>query len=181
MEYILLVIFTADMALCFHLPYVDRRHMALIQDLNLIRKHYIDGAFKVDLLGLVPWDVLLMLIFGVEQQSSRLASFLALFKWLRLARCYRIVWLFKYHEQYSKVLTQLQVTLIRNSTYLFLMLHSNACLFWYIARMEGFSTESWVGQSYQNLITQPTYVQYIFSLYFCITTFATVGEWFIYE
>ncbi len=59
--------------------------------------------------------------------------------------------------------------------YLFFMLHSASCMFWYIARMEGFSQESWVGQSYQQLVDRPTYVQYIFSLYFCITTFTTVG------
>jgi cyclic nucleotide gated channel alpha 4 len=164
------------MALSCHLPYVDKRHMTLVKDLTLIRKRYFNGAFKVDLIGLLPWDVILMLAFRVEQQTSNLASLLALLKWLKLFRCYRIVWLFNFHQQYSKVFTQLQVTLIRNSTYLFFILHSNSCLFWYIARMEGFSADSWVGQSYKDLVTQPTYVQYIFSLYFCITTFATVGE-----
>ena len=86
--------------------------------------------FKVDFVGLVPWDILLMVLLGVEQQNSRAASFIALLKWMKLLRCYRIVWSFKTQEQYSELFSQLTVTLLRNLTYLFFMLHAAACMFW---------------------------------------------------
>ena len=88
------------------------------------------GMFKIDLLGLVPWDLILMAWFKVEQQNCKLASALAFFKWLKLIRCYRILYAFKYQEQYSRLFSQLMVTLLRNLTYLFFMLHAASCMFW---------------------------------------------------
>lgn len=79
-----------------------------------------------------------------------------------------------------QVLSQTLVTLLRNATYLFFMLHFAACTFWYLARLEGFSADSWVGQLVAPegdapLVQEPMGVQYAFSLYFTVTTFATVG------
>ena len=96
--------------------------------------------------------MLILLLFEVEESNTKLASYLGLFRLLKLMRCYRIVWVFKYHEQYSRMLSQLQVTLLRNLAYLFFMLHAASCIFWFIARMEGFSADSWVGQGYQQLV-----------------------------
>lgn len=87
--------------------------------------------FRIDLLGLVPWDLMLMIAFDVEDQNCKLASAFAFLKWLKLVRCYRIVYVFKYLEQYSKSFSQLAVTLVRNLTYLFFMLHAASCMFWW--------------------------------------------------
>ncbi|GAX83177.1 hypothetical protein CEUSTIGMA_g10603.t1 [Chlamydomonas eustigma] len=136
-EYFLLAIFAADIVINFYLPVVERRRMKLITDLKLIRKKYCRKMFRVDLVGLVPWDLVAMALFEVESKDNKTASVLALLKWFKLVRCYRIFALFQFHEQHNKVVSQLMITLARNIT--------------------------------------PIYVQYIFSLYFSITTFATVG------
>jgi hypothetical protein len=42
--------------------------------------------FKVDLLGLVPWDLVAMLLFEVENEDNKTASIIALLKWFKLVR-----------------------------------------------------------------------------------------------
>jgi len=60
--------------------------------------------------------------------------------------------------------------------YAMYVVHWVACIFYFIARQEGFTSSSWLG-AYPDLLMQwpSRFDSYIFSLYWAVTTFATVG------
>lgn len=47
LEYLLLAIFSADMAACFFKPFVDKQRMRLVTDRALIRRRYLRQMFWV--------------------------------------------------------------------------------------------------------------------------------------
>ena len=47
LEYLLLVVFSVDMAVCFYVPYVDKQRMRLVTDRALIRRRYLQQMFWV--------------------------------------------------------------------------------------------------------------------------------------
>ena len=67
------------------------------------------------------------------------------------------------------------VATARNVMLTFLVANFEACTFYYIALQEGFSDESWWGNMWWDTNNLPTAQRYIYSLYWAITTIATVG------
>jgi hypothetical protein len=61
------------------------------------------------------------------------------------------------------------------SQYLVILLHSSACWFYWVARIKGFSEDTWLANNFDLVASQNITTQYLYSLYFCVTTFATVG------
>jgi hypothetical protein len=59
--------------------------------------------------------------------------------------------------------------------YLVLLLHASACWFYWVARIKGFSDDTWLANNFDLVASQNITTQYIYCLYFCVTTFATVG------
>jgi len=55
------------------------------------------------------------------------------------------------------------------------LLHWAACAFWFIARQAGFSEETWVFAKSALLEGNSAFGNYIYSLYWAIVTFATLG------
>lgn len=47
LEYLLLAVFSVDMAVCFYVPYVDKQRMRLVTDRALIRRRYLQQMFWV--------------------------------------------------------------------------------------------------------------------------------------
>ncbi len=56
-----------------------------------------------------------------------------------------------------------------------MMLHSMACWWYWVARIKGFSDETWLGQNYDWVGVLSITGKYVYCLYFVVTTFATVG------
>eukprot|EP00798_Chlamydomonas_sp_ICE-L_P017133 gene17133-23437_t len=176
MEIFLFVVFGIDLFINMNTAYVEQKTQVLKTDLKTIRKHYFRGLFWFDLIGVLPLDMIAVSFFAAPADpASLLAVKLSALKWLHLVRCYRIIQLFSYMEYHAKIVSQLAMTLIRNQTSLFYIIHWAACTFYYIARLECFAPESWVGQNYELLKDKNRFDKYIYSLYFSITTFATVG------
>ncbi|MEW5304454.1 MAG: hypothetical protein WDW36_007064 [Sanguina aurantia] len=94
---------------------------------------------------------------------------------------YRILELYSQLE-YNMAISQMVTMLARNYTYVFYMTHIAACLFFQIARIEGFATEgSWVGRAAARFQDQPPMIAYMYSLYFSISAFAGLGDASFYE
>lgn len=58
--------------------------------------------------------------------------------------------------------------------YVFLLLHASSCWFFWAARVQGFSDNTWLANTY-NLESASITEQYIYCLYFCVVSYATVG------
>jgi len=60
-------------------------------------------------------------------------------------RLYRLFDLFALVE-HKMLLSQMSLMLVRNFTYVFYIVHWMACLLYYVARVDGFTENSWLGR-----------------------------------
>eukprot|EP00967_Tisochrysis_lutea_P103118 scaffold155510_cov18-Tisochrysis_lutea.AAC.1 len=60
-------------------------------------------------------------------------------------RLYRLFDLFALIE-HKVLLSQFMLMLVRNSTYVFYIVHWMACILFYVARVDGFSENTWLGR-----------------------------------
>ena len=60
--------------------------------------------------------------------------------------------------------------------YIVFTTHWGACIFYWIARTEGFPATSWVGRDYKRFDGQPMMVQYTYALFWSVTCFSNYGD-----
>ncbi len=76
---------------------------------------------------------------------------------------YRIRRLFDY-MQYRVAVSFIVTTLLRNALLAFYVVNLGGCIFWYIARQEGFGPGSWVGAQAALVLTgKTTFEHYLYS------------------
>lgn len=170
-EYCFLVIFVTDIVINFNLGYYDEVD-ELIIDRKLIARHYLKFMFWIDLIGIFPFNAIALAcagLIGKDTQTSRYLSILQLFRLIRLHRVRELI----HKLQYSSKVSLMWLTLIRNFGYGFLWSHFAACCLFFISRQSGHDEENtWIGGDIPNLNVAQ---QYVTSLYWSVTTFATVG------
>jgi len=171
-QYLLEAVFAVDMAVQFNLGFY--RGNRLVLDRREIAQKYVKGMFWVDLLALFPLDVVVLAAAGEINQQTSLASYLALVRLLRLLRLYRLGQLVL-RLQYNHKVSLLLVTLFRNFLYVMLFCNFSAAGFYFSARREGFSAETWVQQGPVPFDSMNLAQRYIASLYWAMSTFQTIG------
>lgn len=80
-------------------------------------------------------------------------------------RLYRVRRLFR-HLEFNLAVSFIFTTLLRNFTIAFYLVNWAGCIFWYIARQEGFGADSWVGRYAQQMDmagNKSTFERYIYS------------------
>ena len=97
----LIVIFFIDIVINFFLAYHEPSQRRMITDLAMIRARYLRLMFWVDLIALLPWDLIVMAGMGINTENdlgppgtSLLPSYIAVLKWITLLRMYRAVEVF---------------------------------------------------------------------------------------
>lgn len=171
-NYLLFSIFLIDIGISFFLAYYQDG--VLITDPVVIRKTYVSWRFWWDILTTVPFDNIILAAVGLDDQHSRTGMYLALTGLLKLGRMYRVRRLFV-HLEYNITLSLLWVTVVRNITLSLFTVHWAACGFYYVARQQGLSITTWVGNNPQYFDGTNSLERYLFSLYWSLVTFATLG------
>mmetsp|Transcript_5649 Transcript_5649/g.35073 ORF Transcript_5649/g.35073 Transcript_5649/m.35073 type:complete len:796 (+) Transcript_5649:230-2617(+) len=171
-QYLLETMFLIDIVVNFNLAYYVRNK--LIMDRKLIAKRYLSFMFWVDLVGVFPFDIVALAIAGQLNSQSSLGSYLGLFRLLQLVRLYRFDALVKF-LQYQHKVSLLLVTFLRNVFYVLFLSNMGACGFYFIARQEGFDSESWIGQGPINFEQATTAELYIVAMYWALSTLETIG------
>ena len=171
-QYILEAIFAVDMAVQFNLAFYRGNH--LVMERKEIAKKYGRGMFWVDLLALFPIDVVVLASAGVLKQQTALASYLALIRLLRMLRLYRLSQMVL-RLQYNHKVSLLLVTLFRNFLYVMLFCNFSAAGFYFIARRQGFTVDTWVQQGPVPFDSMNLAQRYIASIYWAMSTFQTIG------
>lgn len=170
-EYVVTVVFFVDLLMNFNLAYYDE-HDAIVADRKKITKNYIETMFVVDVIGVFPFYVVVLVATGQLGQDNRLSQLLGIVRLFKLVRLHRIRLLFK-RAQYSTGISLMWITLIRNFTGALVWTHVNACVMYFIAKMYGFdSSQTWIGE---NVDSMTMFERYITSLYFSVVSFTTVG------
>ena len=81
-EYLLLLVFAADMVVTFYVAVYEGEK--LVTGLHDIRQHYLAGRFWLDLLTTIPIDLLVMAACGLEQSTDPRARYISMLGLLKL-------------------------------------------------------------------------------------------------
>eukprot|EP00884_Botryococcus_braunii_P021334 jgi/Botrbrau1/7885/Bobra.9_2s0059.2 len=172
LQYIFFVLFLVDMLFKFRVAYYDDQ--VLVTDTRRIAQHYLRTWFFVDLIAWIPFDMIVLTAMCPHGQVSPAARYASLLSLLHLLRLYRVGIFFRYME-YNLTVNLVVTTVVRNSMITFYSLHWGACIFFFIARQYGLGENTWVYLNEGFLLNQNNATQYVFSLYWSITTLAGVG------
>lgn len=134
---------------------------------------------ELDVLGVLPLDLLVLMGLNFTGASpDHIAAVLPYISALRLTqmvRLYRVPWLFRYLE-YDLTVDLLWVTVVRNLLLIAFMTHWVACGFEFLARQGGFPNDLLVGTNPELFRSLSFDKQYLYSLYWSVTTLAG-NEW----
>eukprot|EP00775_Hariotina_reticulata_P004102 gene4102-4348_t len=172
-EGVLTIIFAVDIVVSFLVGFYDSSGL-LVMTQPAVLMHYIKHHFLLDLVTTVPIDVIVLAALNLPGDETIAGRDIALLGLLRMGRMYRLVIFFNnmsYNLGYSLVV----LTMTRNLTFCVFLLHWAACAFWFIARQASFSSETWVFAKNQLLAGNSSIENYVYSLYWAIVTFATLG------
>jgi len=119
------LIFMLDMILQFHICYKDKWGQ-LIREPRRIRKHYLRGAFLLDFISVVPFEILTLMYSSAATASLKgfkVVRMLRLAKLLRLMRSNRVIQSFESKRELSYA----DIQLLAFCTMLLLFCHWLAC------------------------------------------------------
>ena len=177
------LLFCTDILINLCLAYTDNEGV-FITDIGTISKHYLKTWFFIDLISSIPFQF-------IEQQYMK-TNYNKLFRLLRLPRLYklikvvrmnRIARIFKKYRIVKKMLFILRehtgiLNLIKFSFTVMILVHIMGCLWYFIAKYNDLSIDTWVFR--HGYINSDQFTLYITSIYFIFTTLTTVGYGDIY-
>lgn len=161
------LVFFIDIGLNVRTSY--RQSGAEIRDPILVRRNYLRGNFLVDLVANFPFD--LILLMAGNPPLAGLSSVL-LVRQLNLLRLNRFFIVLKRWESFAWSHPG-YVRILKFFVAVLLLVHCIACLWFLIPYWEGLPQDSWV--VVQGLDLKPPGLQYLYSLYWTITTMTSVG------
>eukprot|EP00736_Rhodelphis_marinus_P009361 Rmarinus@m.18252 len=173
-DYAGLVCFLLDMVLNFRTAYRETsgpKTGCVIKDPRCISRHYLRTWFFLDFISSVPLDV-------VVQQSqgwNRLLRTARLFKLMRLMRMSRIMERLEMSNTVPPAVFRLTKLLLA----LTFVWHWIACIYWYIAKQDGFASEDAIGWApEEELEYAELSEQYFAAMLWAITTTTGIGASF---
>lgn len=162
-------IFMIDIAVNCNLAFYDSEIM--IFERVEILKSYFQGMFWVDLVGVFPFETVILLHAWKLSQNPKDTLLLSLVYLVRFVRLHRLQKLSNM-LQYSARISLLWFTLIRNCAAVLLTTHLAACTMYFLARFHSFDETTWIGPRVDGL---SGIQRYVVSLYWSTVTFCTVG------
>jgi CRP-like cAMP-binding protein len=178
------VCFFLDIIVIFFSAY-EENDGSIVTAHRRIAWKYLRTWFFIDLIAVFPFELLER--DSSEDSVSSSGGYKHLLRLIRLPRLYRIiriVRLLKFarknreNELLEKLqdLFQLNTGFVRSLTFVVTLLtvvHIAGCLWFMLARLEGFLPDSWITRS--QLLDRSTDEQYIASVYWAFTTLCSVG------
>lgn len=155
------VCFLLDIGISFRTAFF--RDGVLVTETKQISRRYLRGLFVLDLFAAFPYDLVTRLALG------RTIAILQGPKLLRLVRILQIVGTW---ERDIRINTS-AVRLTKLSLSMLLIVHWVSCLWFWIASINGFSSNTWVFAD--SIDSMPPSSQYLRSLYWSLQTMTTVG------
>jgi hypothetical protein len=163
------------MVINFNLAYYDERSK-LVYGRRDIARNYMKFWFWIDLVGVFPFYITALAIAGKVGAESTMSyqdplNLLRLFKLARLVRLHRVISFFAIIK-YSRKISFVAYTLMRNFSAAVFWCHLWACIMYFIARQYSFDEDTWIGSSNSDL---SIFERYILSLYWSVVTVSGGG------
>ncbi|OQS01125.1 voltage-gated ion channel superfamily [Achlya hypogyna] len=171
------VVFAIDCSLNFVTPYVDPATNQLVDDLYLVASHYLQGWFALDVVSIVPYDLISWSMaasseFTAAQTQNvkvlRLMRVLRILKLTRVFRASRIIKRWNAVLGFPIAITQLG----KYALVIIILAHWMACLWGCVPQYED-SNWNWEVAYGVNGSTAGTL--YVASLYWSVMTIGTIG------
>ena len=185
LELIIDAIFSVDIAVNF-LSEVVLDDGTVETDRHKIALLYLKGWFTVDILACLPFTIIDYFLQNDDNSTSagkynnimRLSRLPRLYKLLRVVRLIKAAHRYQNSGMMYVVQDLLQVNsrmfkLVKFLLYVMISVHLMACIWFFAAKMQNFSSDCWVVR--YGLMDTPPGEQYLTSIYFSITTLVTVG------
>ncbi|XP_054822597.1 potassium channel AKT1-like isoform X1 [Prosopis cineraria] len=160
-------LFAVDIVLTFFVAYIDKVTYLLVEDRRTIAVRYLKTWFVLDVISIIPSEL------ARKVPISPFESY-GPFNMLRLWRIRRVSALFARLEKdinYNYFLVRcaklICVTIFA--------VHLAGCFFYYIAAHYPDPKQTWIGLSLEDFHQESLYTKYVYSMYWSITTLATVG------
>lgn len=145
--------------------------------LQEIVMNYLKTWFTVDILSVIPFDLLLQ--FGGINRIARVTRIGKLYKIIRMTKMVRLLKIAKVRNKLVKDLSEMLKIGVGFERLLFLlvifllMIHIIACLWIFIAKFDETNKNNWIySKDYMDF---DDYELYVTSFYFSVTTVVTVG------
>ena len=168
-ETTLTTIFVVDIIVTFNL--VLYKNERIVLERKEIVTSYLQKMFWIDLIGVFPFEPVALWATGHLGDDSSTALMYSMLRILGFARLHRMKKLSDV-LQYDARVSLLWFTMLRNFGAVLACTHIEACFMYYLARLHDFGEDTWLGPKVADMTG---FDRYVASLYFSITTFATVG------
>lgn len=170
LEKTLTLIFTVDIFVNFSLAfYKDEK---FVVEREQIAREYLKFMFWVDAAGVIPFGSVLHFWAVQMGASDETILIISTVHFVRFARLHRIKKLSD-ELRNNVCVNLLTFTLLRNFSVVVMACHVQACIMYFLARIQHFGADTWLGPVlYQR---ETSFERYVTALYWAITTFCTVG------
>jgi len=161
------IIFAVDIALHFFTGY-EELGIAVVEP-KRIAKRYIKSWFLVDFIANFPFEILVLII---DTKHVAGISTYFLFRLLRLLRLTRLMKFFRQWKRGVHV-NPVVIQVIKLLTIIVVITHWAACVWFMTNYLAGFPNKSWVINL--NLKHAAPSLQYLYAIYWVVTTMTSVG------
>ncbi|KAJ8422232.1 hypothetical protein Cgig2_013411 [Carnegiea gigantea] len=160
--------FALDIVLTFFVAYVDKKTYVLVDEPKKIAKKYA-LSFKMifDVISVIPSE-LVHKIFPASKQAY------GVFNMFRLWRLRRVSHLFSRMEK-DKNFNYFWVRCLKLTSVTIFATHCAGCFFYHIAAHYHDKKQTWIALSNEDFEQSSIWTRYVTSIYWAITTLATVG------
>jgi hypothetical protein len=174
-EGILSAVFAIDIVVKFNLAF--HKEGVLVYERKPIIMNYLSRMFWVDLLAVFPFGNIALAAANLEGQESPQALLFSLLNLLTLLRLYRAK-KFSNLIQFNARISLVTYTLLRNFCVAFAVTNFSGCIMYFIARVDGFGDDTWIGPVVDGL---SGFDRYVTSLYWSVVTVRCFSLHIFYE
>ncbi|KAG8516476.1 cGMP-gated cation channel alpha-1 [Galemys pyrenaicus] len=163
LDYISDLVYFLDMFVRTRTGYLEQG-LLVKEELKLIEKYKSNMQFKLDVLSVVPTD---LLYFKLGWN----------FPEIRLNRLFRISRMFEFFQRTETRTNYPNIFRISNLVmYIVIIIHWNACVYYSISKAIGFGNDTWVYPDINDPEFGRLARKYVYSLYWSTLTLTTIGE-----
>ncbi|OMJ72996.1 hypothetical protein SteCoe_28423 [Stentor coeruleus] len=171
-EIIIDIIFILDLFLTMNLAYYDKNNYFVAKKWKILLNSFF-GWEILDLVSAVPFGIIML--FGSYERIPKIVFFRYMPKLLRLMKTIKKLrnFLFIRKIDYFVIIYGKTIHTIRIFFILSLFIHLVSCFFYISAKFDDFDIDTWVSRNHLNNATPSE--RYLASVYWAITTLATIG------
>lgn len=178
LDYFVDFLFLIDMILMFFSAYDDPTTGLQVVRPKLIAQNYISGWFFIDVIALLPIDLMEQVFSNGSLKLARLARLPRLYRLFRMLRMIKMLRVFRRSSEFKDWFNSLDISLtairiLKMWCLTLFLMHLMSCIWYLFATLEDDLNLTWVG--YRGIVDETPWFKYVHSFYWVNQTITTVG------